>query len=82
MPFPFGGHPTLSDYIRYAGQQGCTIQYGYGVQDIVDIIIITNPANDKHVIVSGVQQSEHLAPSEVSRLDRRLGLNSPFAKQP
>lgn len=37
-------------------------------------------ADGKHVIISGIGMKERLMPRQVAYFDRRLGLDSPFAK--
>ena len=81
MAFPFGGHPTFSQYLTWAAQAaGCRVQTGYrtakgGRTHTMTIITIA----DKHVIMADVQQNERLEPNVVAHLDRRLGLVSPWS---
>ena len=81
---PFGGHPTLARYIAWARTEGCEAQSGL-IQDpdggMVEYTKITAP-NGKWVIEVGTTANERLAPTTVGRLDRRLGLKSPFASMP
>ena len=84
MPFPFGGHPRLSDYLSYAESVGCKISRKSGMDHLgcpVDFLLI-EASNGKHVIVAGVPDAERLEPAKVSFLNRRLGLTSPFASAP
>ena len=82
MAYPFGGHPRFNDYLEWARlQQSCTYQSGYARVDgkVETMVLIENPANGTHVIFCA-DIAEYLMPSEVSHLDRRLGLTSPFPK--
>ncbi len=81
MAYPFGGHPTLFDYIAWCNQQGCTTRSSLAVIDgkSATCHIVENPANDQHVAAVGAMK-DRLPPSVVANYDRRLGLDSPFAK--
>jgi hypothetical protein len=47
------------------------------------VLVTRIEASDgKWVVEVGTEQHEFLAPTTVSRLDRRLGLKSPFASLP
>jgi len=74
---PFGGHPRLADFLRWArDQKGCAVQFGLSLDAAgqpVAIIRIENPATGKWAI-AGSDQMEFLAPAELGRLLRRLGL--------
>ncbi len=77
-----GGHPRFNDYLEWARlEQGCTYTSGYarlGTQ-VETFVTIENPHNGKHTI-EFIPFDEHLTPSTVSAIDRRLGLDSPFPK--
>ncbi len=77
MAFPFGGHPTLGQYMAEAAKQGFVCQSG--VCDFTPFIEITSP--NGYVIVP-MGQTEFLTPSMVDYLDRRLKWNSPFDGKP
>lgn len=82
MAFPFGGHPRFEEYLEWARREhGCTYKSGYSDVDgaLETFVHVENPANGKHVIYFA-KMKEFLPPSAVSHLDRRLGLDSPFAK--
>lgn len=82
MAFPFGGHPRFQEYLEWAcTEQGCTILSGYARIDgkVETFVTIENPANQKHTI-EFIPFAEFLAPSTVTALDRRLGLDSPYPK--
>lgn len=82
MAFPFGNHPTFLEYLQWCCQQGCTMASGY-MQfpdgSMMSRQVITAP-NGKHVTVMDMSNNERLMPSTVAYFDRRLGLDSPFAK--
>lgn len=84
MSFPFGGHPTLGEYLRWAERAGCSVSSGV-VSDPAGrpstVVVVTNPKGG-HVIIVGKPESERLAPAIVSNYDRRLGLNSGFPTAP
>ena len=81
MSSPFGGHPTFQQYLEWARTEaGCEIKQGV-IQDDegrpFNITKIVAPSG-KHVIEVGIQHTEFLVPTTIGRLDRRLGLTSPF----
>jgi hypothetical protein len=85
MSTPFGGHPTFAAYIAWAESQGCTVKQGiangtdgrpYSVTQIVA------PGGKEWVTEVGMQHGDYLVPTTISRLDRRLGLRSPFTAFP
>lgn len=81
MSYPFGGHPTLLDYIGWCNQQGCTTKSGVMSVDEKMVTFHTLEApSGRHVVVSGINMREYLMPRHVAYLDRRLGLDSPFGK--
>ena len=78
---PFGGHPTLAQYIIWASSVGCTVRYGTTVA--ADgrpsrIVLIESPDGTRWVPIVEMLDSEYLVPTTIARLDRRLGLRSPF----
>jgi hypothetical protein len=81
MAAPFGGHPRLIDYLGWCSQQGCTTTSGFNVKDGVTVTFhIVAAASGEYVVISGIGNNEYLVPTVVAYLDRRLGLDSPFAK--
>jgi len=80
MAGPFGKHPTLNEYLRWAEQQGCIPQSGF-VQGQggkpCSVIKMVAPSG-QHLLIVGVPESERLTPSMVHHYDRRLGLQSDF----
>ena len=84
MAAPFGGHPTFGSYVDWALKQGCTVRSGAKVTGggrAVGLTQITAPSG-KRVVVVGTHQNEYLVPTTIARLDRRLGLKSPFFSLP
>jgi len=81
MDYPFGGHPTLREYIGWCNQQGCTthseLRSSGGQMCAMQILVAKKK---RHLIISGMLMSERLTPTMVAHFDRRLGLNSPFPK--
>lgn len=79
--YPFGGHPTLAEYCHWARQHGCAVDCGVSVRGrrSVRMTRIVAPGG-RWAVEVGTDDDDRLEPSAVGRLDRRLGLNSPFAK--
>jgi len=80
MAFPFGGHPTLAEYMHWIRECGGSAQSGTDPRHRSVIKITAD--NGNVVIVADLKQSERLAPSYVEYLDRRLGVKSPWPKPP
>lgn len=82
-PVPVGGQPTLGEYLDWARKQGCQVDQrvvrlgGHAIR----VTKIIAPSG-RGVIESGTQDDEYLVPTSVDRLDRRLGLKSPFPSIP
>lgn len=85
MSFPFGGHPTLAEYIDWIRREhGGEAKSGFATGSdggAHALTKITLP-NNKSVVVVGCKQTERLVPSTVGYLDRRLGVTSPWFKLP
>jgi hypothetical protein len=79
--FPFGGHPTFAQYIEWAVKQGCKVQSGIDTETSISAIKIIAPSG-KWAVEAGTQPNDYLAPTTVGRLDRRLGLISPWFGAP
>jgi hypothetical protein len=81
MAAPFGGHPQLASYIDWLRQNHSgTAQSGYAPDpkgQSHSLLKLSVPGG-KSVVLVGVSQHEHLAPSMVGYLDRRLGVKSPW----
>lgn len=83
MSYPFGDHPKFGQYIEWATSQGCEIKQGVRYADgaAYSITKITAPSGQYYIDV-GTQHNDPLLPTTISRLDRRLGLQSPFVSLP
>jgi hypothetical protein len=82
VAFPFGGHPQFQEYLEWARREhGCAYQCGFTTIDgkVETFVSIDNPAKGTHVIYFA-PMTESLTGNAVGHLDRRLGLDSPFAK--
>lgn len=81
---PFGGHPTLFDYCQWALRNGCRVTSAMAQNDngMPVSVTIIETSDGKSAAEAGVQKDERLAPTTVARLDRQLGLKSPFASLP
>ena len=77
MAHPFGGHPTLSQYLDWAKGAGCVITAGVDSQTSIPLFKIVAP-NGRYAFVTGVEPNEYLMATTVGSLDRRLGLLSPW----
>ena len=79
MAQPFGNHPTLGEYLAWAREQGCSVQWGVNPATGQSVTRIVSPDGKRWVIAeSGMPQSERLLPTTIARFDRRLGLKSPW----
>ena len=85
MAHPFGAHPKFGEYIDWAEGQGLKVECGYvlapdGRPHAVTKIVSKD--GKRHVIEVGTQHEDHLLPTTIFRLDRRLGVRSPFFSLP
>jgi hypothetical protein len=82
---PFGGHPTLGQFLEWATQNGCTADYkvrGHSVSgQPYKVLEIIGPKGGR-VVMAAPDLRERLAPSQVAYMHRRLGLKSSFAATP
>jgi hypothetical protein len=82
---PFGGHPTLEQFLEWATKNGCKAVRKTRTHSIhrrtYEVLEITGP-DGAQVVIANPDLQEHLAPSEVSYLHRRLGVRSPFPALP
>ncbi len=85
MAFPFGGHPTLGRFLEWARDNGCTAEIKLRTHSTngrpYKVLEITR-AEGGHASIVNPDLQEHLAPSMVSYLQRRLGVKSPFPAMP
>lgn len=79
MPAPFGKRPTMQEYLDWARENGC--KYGSG-EDPSGLTMIRIEGPDGRVMYDVTPLDEHLSPSFVTYLDRRLGVTSPFDGAP
>lgn len=80
MAVPFGGHPRLAEYLAWAREQGCDVKCGYQTDELgraFSLLRIDAPSG-RFILLHDMDQRERLVPSSIARLDRRLGLQSPF----
>lgn len=82
MAYPFGGHPTLRQYLEWCNQEhGLAVNSGFSTKGGVAVTFhMLKLENGRRVVVSGVAMTEYLTPTYVSYLDRRLGVESPFPR--
>lgn len=81
MAFPFGGHPTLADYIGQARHDhNATAKSGTASSEDGKAECITRieMPNGNVLVVVGILQSERLTPTDIGMFDRRLGIISPY----
>ena len=78
--YPFGGHPTFAQYIAWAVRHGCMVKTGVFVLEgqPQSVTRIFDHTGKRWVTEIGTGQEEPFVPTTIGRLDRRLGLKSPF----
>ena len=81
VAFPFGGHPTFAQYLEWVISQGCKVLSGVDTEHSVLVTKITAPSG-KTAIEVGTRPHDFLVPTTIGRLDRRLGLISPWFGAP
>ena len=81
---PFGGGTSFAEYLDWARKQGCTVEFGvlYADDGRSAAFVRINAPSGRWAIEAGVDQDEYIMPTTVNRLDRRLGLKSPFFSLP
>jgi hypothetical protein len=76
VAFPFGGHPTLARFLEWATENGCTAEIKNRSHAQTGrpytALEITRPGGGR-AVVPNPDFNEHLAPSMVTYLQRRLG---------
>jgi hypothetical protein len=82
VAFPFGGHPTFAQYLQWAAAQGCKVQIGVDTDRSIGVTKIVSPDGKKWVFQAGTLPNDYLTPTDVGRLDRRLGILSPWFGAP
>jgi hypothetical protein len=83
MTVPVRGDPTRAQYIDWARKQGCqvsqrTVRSGGRSMRVTKFIA----PSGQGVIETGTELDEYLVPTTIDRLDRRLGLKSPWPSIP
>jgi hypothetical protein len=85
MAVPFGGHPTLQQFLEWATSNGCKVEHKVRAHSVTGqpykVLEITGPSGGR-VVMAKPDGSELLAPSQVNFLHRRLGVKSSFAATP
>jgi predicted PhzF superfamily epimerase YddE/YHI9 len=84
MAFPFGGHPTLGQFVEWAIQNNCSaeIKVQHRPTGQAYQVLEIRKSNGGSVAVAEPDLEERLEPSMVTYLQRRLGIKTPFAAQP
>ncbi len=85
MAHPFGGHPTFQEYLTWIRGEGFKYKSGYIAlpgESSVTAVLIESPEGNPLLSIPDVDLDERLTPSTIERLDRRLGVKSPFATKP
>ena len=80
MSTPFGGHPTLSEYLIKSRELGCTVKYGIrtGPDERPSRVILIEGLNGGYLPIVEMKDSEFLPPTTIARFDRRLNIDSGF----
>jgi hypothetical protein len=73
--------PTFAQYLTWASEKGCVIESGVVTEESINVTKITAPSG-RIAVEIGTQHYERLTPTTVGRLDRRLGLLSPWFASP
>jgi hypothetical protein len=85
MAVPFGGHPPLERFVEWAKGVGCKVEIKVRTHAVhgrpYKSLEITGPGGAQ-VAIANPNMAEHLAPSMVAYLQRRIGLRSPFPATP
>lgn len=84
MSAPFGGHPTLAQYVAWIASIGGHAQNGFSRSRSgkAQTLLKIEAPNGNVVIVVDVPQGDRLEPTYVAYLDRRLDLKSPWFTVP
>ncbi|CAA7617641.1 hypothetical protein MTBUT4_260049 [Magnetospirillum sp. UT-4] len=83
MAFPFGDHPTFATYIVWAQTQGCKVKSKLvATPDGPESVTLIISPDGKRWVTEAMDQREHMNATTIWRLDRRLGLNSPYFSVP
>lgn len=84
MSYPFGHQPKLSEYLKWATEQGCEIKYGVIAKDggACNMTLIISPDGKRFVNIGGEQQGNWLSPTYLHYIERRLGIKSDWPSWP
>lgn len=79
MSYPFGGHPKFGHFKAWAESEGIEVKNGIMEIEGISFKITTFiTAEGVKVPVTDILDGEFLVPTLVARLERRLGILSPF----
>jgi hypothetical protein len=82
---PFGQHPTFGEYLQWAQNvEKCTVHVlrRSTLDGNLETRTMIEAPSGRYAIERGTEQNDRLSPTTVGRLDRRLGLKSPFPSVP
>jgi hypothetical protein len=80
MSFPFGGHPTLEEYLNWARSVGCTMTDGLWTDAylVPHKTITVDAPTGGWVSLIDPNLKEILLAGQIGNYDRRLKLTSPY----
>lgn len=80
MAYPFGGHPTLGEYLAWVRSVDCAVHEKTLTinGEPMRVVQIKSPDSTRWVTEVGTADSDYLLPSTIHRLDRRLRIRSPY----
>ena len=84
MASPFGGHPTFERYLDWAAGEGCAVDESVAQDQDGRAYRLTRIAapSGRWTVEVDLKPNDYLVPTTVARLDRKLGLQSPFFSLP
>jgi len=85
MAVPFGGHPMLEQFLEWAEQNGCKVEFKVRAHSRsgqpFEVLEIIGPQGGR-VVLARPDRTERLTPSQVANMHRRIGVKSEFAAAP
>jgi hypothetical protein len=81
MAGPFGQAPTFGEYLDWLKAK-TDYDYKSGLVPPRDEFIWIHDSQGNKVVCLPIPESERLAPTTISRIDRLLDVDSPFPKTP
>lgn len=78
MSHPWGGHANFGQFKSWAESEGIQVQNGTLEIDGKSVKVTAFVKDGIKIPVTDVLDSEFLTATEIARLERRLGLESPF----